>query len=141
MRYGLTLLELVLVLAVAGVLLATGVPRLSGYLDRLEVGAAAGHIAAAHQRARLMAITRSQVLILSIDSAALTIRRRESQAPIWSESGPASSGVSLTGPTRTFLFSPEGFTLGLSNATLRLNRGAATRAVVGSRLGRVRITR
>jgi prepilin-type N-terminal cleavage/methylation domain-containing protein len=141
MRYGLTLLELVLVLAVAGVLLAIGVPRLSGYLDRIEVGAAAGHIAAAHQRARLMAITGSQVLTLTIDSAALTIRRRGIQAPIWSESGPASSGVSLTGPTRTFVFSPEGFTLGLSNATLRLNRGAATRTVVVSRLGRVRVTR
>jgi hypothetical protein len=39
------------------------------------------------------------------------------------------------------MFSPDGLTLGVSNATLPLARGAAHRAVVVSRLGRVRIVR
>lgn len=141
MRRGFSLPELVLVLALAGILLALAVPPLAGALDRIEVGAAAGHIAAAHQRARIMAITQSRVVVLSIDSATLSIRPRNLATPLWSEPGPAASGVSLAGPTRQFTFSPQGFSLGFSNATMHLSRGAASRTVVVSRLGRVRIMR
>jgi prepilin-type N-terminal cleavage/methylation domain-containing protein len=140
MRDGFTLPELMLVVAVAGILLGIAVPRISGALDRIEVAAAANQIAAAHGRARLLAITRSQVVVLTVDSLALTIRPRGLPTPLWSAPGPDHSRVSLAGGTRTFTFSPEGFTLGFSNATLRLGRGSATRAVVVSRLGRVRIT-
>ena len=130
-----------LILALIGILLGIGLPRLSGALDRIEVGAAASHIAAAHTRARLMAITQSKVVVLSVDSLALTIRPRGIAAPLWSEAGPGSSGVSLAGSSQSFTFSPAGFSLGLSNATLRLSRGTATRSVIVSRLGRVRIVR
>lgn len=140
MRNGFSLPELVLVLAVAGILLGIAVPRLSAALDRLEVAAAAGHIAAAHQRARIMAVTQSRVVVLSVDSLAVTIRPRGLVTPLWSEAGPAHSRISLAGPSRSFAFSPEGFSIGLSNATLRLTRGSATRSVIISRLGRVRIT-
>jgi prepilin-type N-terminal cleavage/methylation domain-containing protein len=141
MRQGFSLPELVLVFALGGILFAIAVPPLVDAVDRIEVGAAASHIAAAHQRARIMAITRSQVVVLSIDSAELSIRPRGTPMSLWSEPGPAASGISLAGPARQFTFSPEGFTLGLSNATLHLSRGAATRTVVVSRLGRVRVVR
>ena len=140
MRDGYSLPELALILALIGILLGIAVPKLSSALDRIEVGAAAGHIAAAHARARLMAITQGKVLVLSVDSVALTIRIRATQAPLWSEAGPAANGVSLAGAGHSFIFSPAGFSLGLSNATLRVTRGTVTRAVVVSRLGRVRIT-
>ena len=139
MRTGVSLPELVLVLALGGILVAITVPPLAGALDRIEVHAAANHIVAAHQRARLMAVTRSQVIVLSVDSAALTIRPRNAATPLWSEPGPSASGVALAGSTRLFTFSPEGYSVGLSNATLRLRRGSATRTVVVSRLGRVRV--
>jgi len=129
-----------LVLALLAILVGIAVPPLSSALDRVDVAAAASHIVAAHSRARLLAITRSQVVVLSVDSLALTIRSRSDPAPLWSEHGPAQSRVSLRGSGRTFTFSPEGFSLGLSNATLRVSRGSATRAVVVSRLGRVRVT-
>lgn len=141
MRRAFTLLELVLVLALAGILLAIAVPPLIGALDRIEVAAAAAHLAAAHQRARIMAVTRSQVIILSINASSLSIRPRNMAAALWSEPGPAASGVSLASPTQHFTFSPEGFSLGLSNATMQLSRGAAVRTVVVSRLGRVRVVR
>ena len=139
MRLGFSLPELMLVLALLAILVGIAVPPLSSALDRLEVAAAANHIVAAHHRARLLAITRSQSVILSVDSLTLTIRGRNDLAPLWSEHGPAQSGVSLRSSGRTFTFTPEGFTLGLSNATLRVSRGRATRAVVVSRLGRVRV--
>jgi prepilin-type N-terminal cleavage/methylation domain-containing protein len=140
MRYAFTLPELLLVLALGSILLGIGLPRLSAALDRIEVAAAATHIAAAHQRARLTAVTRSVVAVLSVDSLALTIRQRGLMAPLWSEPGPTAHRVALAGPSRQFTFSPEGFSMGLSNATLRLSRGNATRTVIISRLGRVRIT-
>lgn len=141
MQKAFTLPELVLVLAVAGILVGIAVPRLAATLDQLEVHAAAAHLVAAHQRARIMAITRNQVVVLSIDSTALTISPRGGGAVLWSEIGPAASGVALAGPTRRFTFSPEGLTLGLSNATLQLSRGGSIRTLVISRLGRVRIVR
>ena len=140
MRQAFTLPELLLVVALGSVLLGVAIPRLSAVLDRIEVSAAANHVAAAHRRARLMAATQGLVAVLSVDPLALTIRRRGATAPLWSEAGPAARQVSLAGPVRQFTFSPEGFSLGLSNATLRLTRGRATRTVIISRLGRVRVT-
>ena len=128
-------------LALVAVLTGIAVPSLSSAINRLDVAAAANHIIAAHSRARLLAITRSQVVLLSVDSLALTIRTRDSTAVLWSEKGPGHSGVYLEGSGQTFTFSPEGFSLGLSNATLTVRKGSATRSVVVSRLGRVRTLR
>jgi Tfp pilus assembly protein FimT len=122
-------------------LFGIALPQLFGALDRIEVSAAANHLAAAHLRARMMAIARGQVLVLSVDPARLAIYRRGLSTLLWSEDGPAANGVILAGPARQFTFSPEGLTLGLSNATLQLTRGSAKRTVVVSRLGRVRIAR
>jgi prepilin-type N-terminal cleavage/methylation domain-containing protein len=141
MRRGFSLPELVLVLALSGILLAIALPRLAVLLDSIEVHTAASRIAAAHQRARMMAVTKGQVLVLTVQQDSVAIRRRGEVTSLWSEIGPAAEGVALDGASRQFTFSPEGLTLGLSNATLRLSRGSATRAVVVSRLGRVRITR
>jgi len=140
MRRAFTLAEVLLVLALGGILLGVAIPQFAAVLDRIEVAAAASHIAAAHRRARLMAVTQGLVTVLSVDALALTIRRRGLTAPLWSEAGPSAHRVSLEGPTRQFTFSPGGFSLGLSNATIRLTRGGATRTVIISRLGRVRVT-
>jgi Tfp pilus assembly protein FimT len=133
--------ELMLLLAVMGILLGIGVTTLVQALDRIGVETAATRLVAAHQRARMMAVTRGKVLVLSVDSSHVTISPRDGPPPLWSESGPAAYGVTLTGPTRRFTFSPEGITLGLSNASLQLDRGSSTRTVVVSRLGRVRVLR
>jgi type II secretory pathway pseudopilin PulG len=130
-----------LVLAVAGILLSIAIPQLARAMDQIGVDAASSQVVAAHQRARMMAISQGAVLTLSIDSAAVSIAPRSGGPPLWSEAGPASTGVALPGPTRRFTFSPEGITLGLSNASLQLARGASTRHVVISRLGRVRVLR
>jgi prepilin-type N-terminal cleavage/methylation domain-containing protein len=139
MRQGFTLVELMLVIAVASLLFGIALPRLAEAVDHIEVQSQANHLVAAHRRARMMAVTRSQVLVLTIDSANLIIRPRGKAGPLWIEDGPAASRVTLEGPARQFTFSPEGMTLGLSNATLRLSRGSASRTIVISRLGRVRI--
>jgi Tfp pilus assembly protein FimT len=128
-------------LAVASILWGIALPPLARAVERMSVEAATAQILAAHQRARMMAITRGQVLTLSVDPVLLTISPRSGGAPLWSEQGPAASRVTLDGPARRFTFAPEGVTLGLSNATLRLSRGSISRTVVVSRLGRVKVLR
>jgi prepilin-type N-terminal cleavage/methylation domain-containing protein len=141
MRQGFSLVELMLVVAVAGLLLGIALPRLSGAVDRIEVESQANHLVAAHQRARIMAVNRGQVLVLTVDSVSLVIRPRGQASPLWAEDGPAAARGTLEGPARQFTFSPVGLTLGFSNATLQLSRGSASRTIVISRLGRVRIAR
>jgi prepilin-type N-terminal cleavage/methylation domain-containing protein len=141
MRQGFSLLETVLVLAVIGLLLGIALPQLSGTLDRIEVESAARQMAGAHQRARLLALARGTVVVLSVSTAELSIRLSGETAPVWFESGPAASSVGMIEPERQFTFSPIGLTLGLSNATIHLTRGSATRSVIVSRLGRIRIER
>ena len=141
MRGGFSLIELVLALAVAGLLVLIAVPRLSRAMDQIEVDAATSQIVGAHQRARMMAIARGQVLTLAIDSAELVIASRVDETPLWLQHGPAAAGVTLTGSARRFTFAPTGVTLGLSNASLILSRGASQRTVLVSRLGRVRVVR
>ncbi|MFL5475990.1 MAG: GspH/FimT family protein, partial [Gemmatimonadales bacterium] len=114
---------------------------LSAAVDRVEVWSAANHVIAAHRRARMMAITRGEVLVLTVDPDFLTIRLRGQPEAVWAEPGPAFSRVRLEGRAQQFTFLPEGLTLGLSNATLQLTRGTASRTVVISRLGRIRIAR
>jgi type II secretion system protein H len=141
MRNAFTLLELMLVLAVLGILAGLALPHLSQAVDRIEVEGAANRLIAAHQRARIMAVTRGEVVLLSIDSTRLTVSSQGDPNSLWADIGPAATGVELAGPARRFIFSPEGITLGLSNATLQLRRGNSTRTLVISRLGRIRIER
>ena len=141
MPRGFTLPELMLSLAVAGLLLGIATPQLSGAMDRINVETVTSQIVGAHQRARMMAIARSQVLTLDIGPTQLSIAPQGSDRSLWTAAGPADVGVTLAGPTRRVTFSPTGVSLGLSNASLVLSRGASVRTVVFSRLGRVRVLR
>ncbi len=139
MRRGTTLPELALTLVVMGLVLAIALPRLRGLTDSLAVNRAAQEIVAAHRRARMSAILQSRVVELTVGATALAVRPRGAAADLWRADGPAANQVVLAGPQRTIVFSPVGVTFGLSNATFQLTRGAATRTVVVSRLGRVRV--
>lgn len=141
MRHGHTLIELTLTLAVAGLALGIALPRLAAVQDTLEVDQAAREVATAHRRARIAAITRSRPVVLTISPDSLAYRVAGASARLWRAPGPARNGVVLASPPRQITFSPVGITTGLANASFRLLRGSASRTVVLSRLGRVRITR
>jgi len=139
MRRGFSLLELLLAIAIAGLLLGIALPQFGLFRDRLAVGAAAERIAAAHRRARITAILQSHPVVLTIDADSLSIVVEADSGANWKEPGPSAHGVALAGGSRQLTFSPVGITAGLSNATFRLTRGAAIRTVVVSRLGRLRM--
>jgi len=88
----------------------------------------------------MSAILQNRQLELTILQDTLAIRVPGAPSDLWHAAGPNDEGVSLTGPTRGLIFSPVGLTVGVSNATYRLSRGAATRTVIVSRLGRLRVT-
>jgi prepilin-type N-terminal cleavage/methylation domain-containing protein len=141
MKYGFTLVETALTLAVAGLLLGIALPRLSALKEGVTVERAAQGIAAAHRRARTTAIVHGRPAILSVAAQTLRITLVGAGEPHWSSPGPSQDGVTLAGPPRDLTFSPLGITTGLSNASFHLTLGSASRTVVVSRLGRVRILR
>lgn len=141
MRHGHTLIELTLALAVAGLTLGIALPHLARLQDGLEVDRAAREVVTAHRRARIAAITRSRLIVLTVSADSLTYRELGAAAAIWRSPGPARGGVVLASPDRQITFSPVGITLGLANASFRVLRGSASRTVIVSRLGRVRVTR
>jgi type IV fimbrial biogenesis protein FimT len=141
MKSGITLLEVALTLAVAGLLLGIALPSFSALKQGARVESAAQNIAAAHRRARTAAIVYGQPAILSVAARTLRITLVGAGQPHWSAPGPSEDGVTLASPARDLTFSPLGITTGLSNASFHLTAGSAARTVVVSRLGRVRITR
>ncbi|HEU4698947.1 MAG TPA: GspH/FimT family protein [Gemmatimonadales bacterium] len=142
-RRGVTLVELVLVLAVVGILSGLAVPPLAALRDRLAVEAAARRIVALHQSGRVAAVLRSRTVVftLSPDALALGALVAGDTLPLARVPGPAADGVTLTGPKHPIVWSPTGFAAGVSNGTWHLTRGAAARDVIVSRLGRVRVVR
>jgi len=143
MTRGATLLELLVALSLVGLVLGLAAPRLSEPLDTLAVEHAAGEIAGAHARARVAAVVESRVTMLHISSDSLIMESMEPGGPVrrWGLPGPGQFAVTMTGAARTLTFSPAGITMGVSNASWTLTKGEATRRVVISRLGRVRIER
>ena len=141
MRHGFTLVEVALTLAVAGLLLGIALPRFTALKQGVIVERAAQSIASAHRRARAAAIVYARPAILSVTARTLRITFVGEGQPHWSSPGPQNDGVALAGPPRDLTFSPLGITTGLSNASFILTLGSASRTVLVSRLGRVRISR
>ena len=141
MRNGFTLVDLLLALVIAAVVLAIALPRVHDMRDRLLVNQAAWEIVAAHTRARAMAMVEGRVAVLTVgpDSLLLGVVDGIDTLPRWAGTGPSGAGVQLAGGKRQIAFAPMGLSFGLSNTTFTVSRGAATRQVVVSRYGRVRV--
>src|SRR5262245_32383457 len=140
MRRGVTLLELVVALVIVGLVAGIAMPRLQRVADSLAVHRAALDIVSAHRRARMTAILQSRLVELTIRQDTLAIRAAGDTVELWHAAGPDAESVTLSGPSRALVFSPIGLTVGVSNATYRLSRGTATRTIIVSRLGRLRVT-
>jgi prepilin-type N-terminal cleavage/methylation domain-containing protein len=142
MRNGFTLLELLIVLVIAGVLATIALPGITGLHDRLAVDAAARAVAAAHTRARIAALSEHREMILTLTADSLLLYAVESPIDTierWRGDGPADHDVSVVGMPRRVSFAPSGVTMGFANATYSLTRGSARKQVIVSRYGRVRV--
>jgi prepilin-type N-terminal cleavage/methylation domain-containing protein len=144
MRRGITLLELLLVLVLIGLLAGMVIPGSASLADRLAVEHQAARLLVAYRSAWVTARMQQRLALLSISADTLAIRTVPSAGSpdtllAWLAPGPSVAGVALSSPSHTSVFGPDGLGMGLANTTHVLVKGNATRKVVVSRLGRVRV--
>jgi general secretion pathway protein H len=136
---GVTLMELLVVAALAAVLLAIVFPSIRAGMGTLELRSSAQKIAAAAKFARDQAVYRQAPVELEIDSEHKTVSLIDSNGQTRSFELPAGVIVAKVlpasdqgGPKRTFLFSPDGSSMGfgviLANAhrSMRVTTDALT---------------
>lgn len=139
---GASLVELVVVVVLAGFGAGLAVPGVVGLRDRLAVEHQTAKVITFYQRARATALTASRpvVLYLTPDRMSAFAVAGGDSVLAWSEPGPSEGGVGLAGPRRV-VFAPSGITMGVANGRYVLDRGGVSRTLVASRLGRLRVMR
>lgn len=135
---GTTLVELLVVLALLGVLLGLAAPRAA----QLRDGLAAWHAAEALREAillqRALARAHRRVAVLDLGSAAWRIALEGDTTSLWTH-GAADPRIAWSGRPARLRAAPDGLLLGAANATVVVRRGAAERRVVIAKYGRVRL--
>jgi prepilin-type N-terminal cleavage/methylation domain-containing protein len=142
MRHGTTLLEVLLALALAGLLAVMAVPAIGTLRDRLAVERAVETILTAHARARITAVAEGRVALLTLTADSMLVQVIESAADTvthWRSPGTLADGVTATGLPRRITFGPSGVPMGVANGTYTISRGGVQRQILVSRYGRIRI--
>jgi len=136
-RAGTTLVELSLVIAVAGLLTTITVPRLRTATERLAVRGAAQDVRLAFAVARDQAVRRGDYVSVVTDALTGRVTVRANGDTLFAR-GVARRGVTLSASRDSITFAPTGLGWGAANTTIVLRRGGFVDSVVVSRLGRVR---
>lgn len=137
-RCGFSIIELVLVMTLAGLVTATVMHALSLQLDRLAVRDAIAEVAGALGRARDEALARRTVVRVRIDTSQRTLTVRAGDERLAHHALGHAHGVSLSTTRDSIAFDVRGLGYGAANLTLIARRGRAADTLVVSRLGRVR---
>ncbi|HEY3933355.1 MAG TPA: GspH/FimT family pseudopilin [Gemmatimonadales bacterium] len=139
MRYGTTLIELLLAVVILAIIAGFGIPRLSAIGDAATVNGEIQRLVTALDAARGAAIRLDGVAILSVSDTAYVVRVVSGTDTVvaWQQSGASRNGSSLRGAGAPVRFGPSGVAVGAANRTLIVAKGSAQRTVVVSRLGRL----
>lgn len=140
MARGFSLIELAVSLTVAALVLALGLPRLSGFLDWVAADRAAREVTTALAVARAAAVmwgTRARVTIAG-DSLRIDRWEGSDWRPYQRWPGPLTQGVTLEVSNPEVVFGPTGMGWGASNTRVTLRRGSHAETITTSRLGRVK---
>lgn len=138
MRVGFTLVELAVVLAVAGILAAVSLPAISRFRDGMGVRAATAESYALFGSARHLAILHARPATLEVDTLRRRLIVRSGVDTIRVRPLGAVHGVRLSASRLTTTYGPNGVAQGVSNLTLVIRRGSSADTLTVSRLGRVR---
>jgi prepilin-type N-terminal cleavage/methylation domain-containing protein len=137
-RVGFTLIEIVIVVTIAGLLSAITISRAGSFIDRIEVHGATMEAESMFSRARHIAIARGTPTILDIDPLRGTLSIRGSTEVLSGRDLRAAHGVDIDANRTSITYSPVGVGYGAANFTMILSRGRAADTLYVSRLGRVR---
>lgn len=139
MARGFSLVEIVVVLALIGVLAGISAPRVGAYADWLAVRRAEDEAAAFYGRTRISAVYRARrVRVVFGDDSLIAVVEGTTDSVIWAVPGPARHGVALYASRREIRLHPNGIGLGAANTKLVFRRRAAADSLTISRLGRLR---
>jgi len=137
-RAGFTLLELVIVLFLAGLLLGLALPRVSALRNRSAVRSATGELGAAFSTARSAAIAQRASVAVVLDTAAGAVEVRSSGRALLRRPLRSIYGVTLSSNRDSAVYDPRGLGYGVTNLTVVVRRGTMVDTLTMSRLGRVR---
>ena len=137
-RIAYTVIELVLVLALAGIVMGIAFPRFQLSLDRITVHSAASDVLATLHSARSFALSSRTSVAVDVDGAAGTMRVRSGPTLLFSRNIGHAHGVQLSQSRDSLAFGPLGLGRGAANLSIIVRRRAAAETVFVSRLGRIR---
>ena len=140
MSKGFTLLEMIVVTAIAALLLAFWVPRAGRLMDWIETERAVRDVTTALAIGRHGAVlqaTRARI-VFATDTLRIDRWGTEGWEPWWRTPGPASHGVLLEVSNPVVIFGPTGMGWGVSNTKIVLRRGSQAETITLSRVGRVK---
>jgi type II secretion system protein H len=144
-RRGFTAIELLIVIAIIGVVMATSVPWMLTYSQSATLKAGAEEMAAGLNRARQLAISQNQNVCVEVTAAKYRFRVGSCGAGVWTGTGTGADGFFALANRVTVASNanPVFDYLGAANpgATLTVTNpeGGATLGVVVSPAGRVRV--
>jgi len=137
-RAGYTVVELLLVLMIAGFVMAIAVPRGRSMLDRIAVHSAAGDVHATLSLARSLALAGNAAVAVDVDSASGVLRVRRGAEVLLSRNIGHAHDVRLDGTRDSLTYDARGLGRGAANLSVIIRRRSASETVFVSRLGRVR---
>jgi prepilin-type N-terminal cleavage/methylation domain-containing protein len=135
---GYTIIELIVVLTIAGVVLAVALPRVQLTLDRLSVAAAASDVRMVIRDARSLALASRQPVAVDIVRGAGTLRVWRDSEAVMSRAVAALHQVDVSATRDSLAYDARGLGFGAANLSIVIRRRSAVETVFVSRLGRVR---
>jgi len=139
MRHGFSLVEMVMAVALLGLMMVILVTKWGGWLDRLAVSRAGAELAAFYQTAQLAASYRSTRVRIELGPDSLrAVYEGVADSTFLAEAGPRAQHVELTATRRVIWIHPGGFGAAGANTKVVLRRGLAAESLTTSRLGRLR---
>lgn len=137
-RPAYSLLELTIVLAIVGLLLALVAPRFAAFRDASSVRAAMSDLTSAFSAARETAIMRRTFVTVALDTSDGSVELRSNGVRLVRHSLGAVYGIVLGSNRDSTVYDPRGLGYGVANLSVTVRRGAIVDTLTMSRLGRVR---
>ena len=137
-RSAATIVELLITLAVLGLVASIAVPRAAALADRASVRGATQDVVLAIAAARAAATRRGAYASFVADPRTGRLRVVSGGETLFERNLLASRGVQIEASRESITFAPGGLGWGAANTTVIVSRGTRSDTIVMSRLGRVR---
>jgi len=137
-RWGLSLAELLVAIALIGLMALVAVPRFAGARDRVAVESAVAETIRTFATARELAVLRRTAVAVVIEPVRASLEVRSRGLVVMRRGLGTAYGVVLATNRDSAVYDARGLGFGASNLSLILRRGRVADTIVVSRLGRTR---